>query len=87
MPDKEISAEEAQQMFVESVKNFRKEIDANIQTAEKFLGDKAPNDANYGREMALVRTKLQEAKMWAGKVLEAVGNPFPQELADKADAR
>jgi len=31
------------------------------------------------------RTKLQEAKMWAGKVLEAVGNPFPAELADKAE--
>jgi hypothetical protein len=40
---------------------------------------------DFGREMSLVRTKLQEAKMWAGKVLEAVGNPFPAELADKAD--
>jgi hypothetical protein len=84
MPGQEITAAEAQALFVESVKTFRKEIDANIQKAEAFMGNASPNGANYGREMALVRTKLQEAKMWAGKVLEAVGNPFPPELADKA---
>ncbi len=71
-------------MFVDSVKDFRKQIDAAIQKAEQFMGNASPNGSNYGREMALVRTKLQEAKMWAGKVLEAVGNPFPAELADKA---
>jgi hypothetical protein len=74
-------------MFVGSVKDFRKQIDAAIQKAEQFLGDKSPNGGSYGREMSLVRTKLQEAKMWAGKVLEAVGNPFPAELADKADVQ
>lgn len=82
---KEISAAEAQEMFVASVKDFRKQIDAAIQKAESFMGGVAPSTGNYGREMALVRTKLQEAKMWAGKVLEAVGNPFPAELADEAD--
>jgi hypothetical protein len=82
---KEVTAEEAQALFVESVMTFRKEIDANIQKAESFMGNASPNGQNCGREMALVRTKLQEAKMWAGKVLEAVGNPFPPELADKAE--
>lgn len=67
--------------FVEDIKTFRKEIDANINKAEAYLA----TPSNYGREMSLVRTKLQEAKMWAGKVLEVVGNPFPAELADKAD--
>lgn len=85
MPANEVSAAEAQDMFIVSVKKFRQEMDACIQKAESFLGDQAPNGKNYGREMSLVRTKLQEAKMWAGKVLEAVGNPFPPELADKAE--
>ena len=75
--------------FVASIKKFRTEIDSNIQTAEEFLSRptdplKKVDNLDYKREMALVRTKLQEAKMWAGKVLEVVGNPFPAELADKA---
>ncbi|MGF6428240.1 hypothetical protein ABIE91_003460 [Bradyrhizobium elkanii] len=44
-------------------------------------------DISCAREIALVRTKLQEAKMWAGKILEVLGSPFPAELADKAEAR
>ena len=35
-------------------------------------------------KIALVYTKLQEAKMWAGKCLEAIGSPFPEELRDEA---
>lgn len=65
---------------------FRKEIDANIKKAESMLGigeDSHPSPV-YGREMALVRTKLQEAKMWAGKCLEVLGSPFPAELRDEA---
>lgn len=72
---------------VAEVKQFRKEIDANIQKAEDMLS-RYPSEFQHiscGREVALVRTKLQEAKMWAGKILEVLGNPFPAELADKAD--
>jgi hypothetical protein len=36
-------------------------------------------------EAEIVRAKLIEAKMWAGKMLEALDNPFPPELADKAE--
>lgn len=68
--------------FVTDIKDFRVQIDAAIQRAEKWIA----TPQRYGhREMALVRTKLQEAKMWAGKILEVAGNPFPAELADKAD--
>jgi hypothetical protein len=67
--------------FVADVKDFRVQIDAAIQRSEKWLN----TPQRYGQhEMSLVRTKLQEAKMWAGKILEAAGNPFPVELADKA---
>jgi len=75
--------------YVVEIKAFRKEIDANIQKAEAMLAvyPKEILHISCAREIALVRTKLQEAKMWAGKILEVLGNPFPAELADKADAR
>ena len=77
------NAEEAFQIFVSDIKDFRKQIDASIQRAEVYLD--APFKMKGAREMALVRTKLQEAKMWAGKILDVAGNPFPAELADKAN--
>lgn len=62
-------------MTKEDVHQFRKEIDACIVKAQAEPGS---------REMALVITKLQEAKMWAGKVLEAMGSELPVEFQDKA---
>ena len=68
-------------MDQEGLHNFRTKIDACIKDAEKAMG----SGENYGREMALVRTKLQEAKMWAGKCFEAFPtNEFPEELKDEA---
>jgi hypothetical protein len=61
---------------------FRTKIDECIKIAEADLV-MAPRP--YGREMSLVRTKLQEAKMWAGKCLEFVdNNDFPEALKDEA---
>jgi|GEM_PF-2771534 len=73
------------------VKDFRREIDGLIQVSRpKALQESTPNTgalcghhAYYEREQ--VRTKLIEAKMWAGKILEALGSPFPKELADRAE--
>ncbi len=92
MAPEKISNDEVMKLaepFVAEVKQFRKEIDANIQKAEDMLArfPKEYQQVSTAREIALVRTKLQEAKMWAGKILEVLGNPFPPELADKADAR
>ena len=64
----------------DALHQFRKEIDADIKTAEACLETKPV----FAREMALVRTKLQEAKMWTGKCLEVLGTPFPAELRDEA---
>ncbi len=75
--------------YLAEVKEFRREIDANINKAEEMLS-KYPSelrDISCAREIALVRTKLQEAKMWAGKILEVLGSPFPAELADKAEVQ
>lgn len=63
---------------------FRTEIDACIKEAEYDLNCGKIEKSKYGREMSLVRTKLQEAKMWCGKCLEVEGAPFPEELRDEA---
>jgi hypothetical protein len=62
---------------------YRKDIDALIQRGQTLQEVIGRNKG--GREISLVVTKLQEGKMWAGKILEALGSPFPPELADKAE--
>ena len=74
--------------FEETIHDFRKEIDACIKKAEGYIGGKEVTSdfhSKYVREMFLVRTKLQEAKMWLGKVLEVTGSPFPPEYADNTE--
>jgi hypothetical protein len=65
---------------VEVIKTFRKNIDAQILYAESLMGinsasgypvPRAEITASAVRELGVVRTKRQEAKMWAGKILEA----------------
>jgi hypothetical protein len=41
----------------------------------------------FSESYAEVRINLTNATMWAGKTLEALGNPFPAELADKANVQ
>lgn len=65
------------------VKNLRVQIDKNIQEAQT-LAD-AIGRGSGGREISLVITKLQEGKMWAGKILEALGSELPKEFRDKAE--
>ena len=68
---------------VASMHEFRKEIDANIKKAKALLNNL--NRRTGARELALAHTKLQEAKMWVGKVLEELGAPFPKDLRDSAE--
>ena len=68
--------------YDEKMHDIRQKIDAII----GYVGN-VKNDTRYAkgkREIALVYTKLQEAKMWAGKVLEEIGQPLPAEFQDKA---
>jgi hypothetical protein len=67
----------------DEIHEFRKEVDAVIVKAQE-LQKRIGYDAG-GREISLVVTKLQEGKMWAGKILEAFGSPFPADLADKSE--
>ena len=70
---------------IEKLHDLRKRIDANIQYVSFLKGDSREDYKKFGREISLVYTKLQEAKMWAGKCLEQIDQPLPQEFADKAE--
>jgi len=75
---------ETSQSIVESFHDFRKRIDALIQVSEKYIENAdGSHNREFLRTMALTRTKLQEAKMWAGKTLEALGSELPAEFRDK----
>ncbi len=76
-----MESENREQTEIEfALHQFRMDIDACIKQSEGSLKTKP----RFAREMALVRTKLQEAKMWAGKCLEVEGAPFPENLRDEA---
>jgi hypothetical protein len=59
---------------------FRREVDAIIQE----VGQAKEAFQKGKRELSLAYTKLQEAKMWLGKVLEELGNELPEQYQDKA---
>ena len=61
---------------------LRQKIDACIKTARARL--EQMNRGPGARELALAHTKLQEAKMWCGKVLEELDSPLPEEYRDEA---
>ncbi len=67
---------------VDYIKAKRVAIDGLLQEMKVSKSLEAFKDC--GREMSISFTKLEEAKMWLGKCLEALGTPYPAELADKA---
>ena len=71
------------QVQADDIHLFRKNIDSVIQSALKLQSKIGRNSG--GREISLVVTKLQEGKMWAGKILEAIGSELPAQFQDKAE--
>jgi hypothetical protein len=65
----------------DTLHGMRKSIDTIIQWSNELRQNR---ESGYGREMSLVHTKLQEAKMWTGKCLEMLGSELPKEFQDKA---
>ena len=76
---------------VDEIKARRVAIDAEVQQVRKVGTTEV--DMNtidhelYSFAEGSVMKSLIEAKMWYGKMLEALGNPFPAELADKANVQ
>lgn len=66
------------------VKDLRVEIDRVTKQAQSLAESIARGDG--GRELSLTITKLQEAKMWAGSALGAMGHKLPEEYRDEHKA-
>lgn len=64
---------------VQPIKDLRVEIDHCILTVDKRLAEEP------SRALSLAKTKLEEAKMWAGKRFEEIGRTLPKEYQDKAE--
>ena len=67
---------------------LRKRIDELVYEVEAVLKNDMTDD--MARAYKLVRTKLQEAKMWLGMSIGALhmeNDPFPKELRDFSDKR
>lgn len=58
--------------------NLRRDLDSLLYRVEGHLAT-SPDD---GREMGIVRVKLQEAKMWAGQALGVRGSELPERYRD-----
>ncbi len=80
--------EEERSRLVPLIKEFRKQIDALIQQVQQdvklplHFKNFQPRSVNEAYDQ--VRIHLTDSKMWAGKMLEGLGNEFPAELADKS---
>ncbi len=78
-------------MTNQEVRDLRKAVDTVIFAIEQYQHDThdlSVSDRQDLREMALARTKLQEAKLWLGMALGARGDSgYPQELLDHCEER
>jgi hypothetical protein len=70
---------------VKLIKDFRLEVDGLVKLAAYYKANPISiNESPRGaREMALVHTKLQEAKMWLGMALADMGYTPPAEFLDE----
>ena len=59
--------------FQHSLHELRKQIDACVVETNRLRQANTP----AGREISLIHTKLQEAKMWGGKALGEMGSELP----------
>lgn len=80
---------------VETIKALRVQTDALIQAITNTPNDSDGPDSGtpiksqelyHMAEYQALRAAT-EAKMWLGKMLEGLNNPFPAELADKANVQ
>lgn len=73
---------EVSQHLIGKVKEGRVSIDGMIKYVERIR--QVENQGKGGREFSLAITKLEEAKMWLGKALGALGSELPAEYRDEA---
>lgn len=66
------------------LKILRRDIDELIQIVDnRRTTAEGQGYPVYIRELSIVKTKLQEAKMWCGKCIEVLGFPLPEKYRDE----
>ena len=66
--------------------DLRKKIDECIYEVEEMMKHENISHEEI-RCKRLVKTKLEESKMWAGKILQAQNSKLPEEFRDECKAR
>jgi hypothetical protein len=74
--------EDVDEYLRKEMHQLRREIDACIKMAQLKRGQMLHRLGT--RELDFAYTRLQEAKMWCGKVLEELNSPLPEEYRDEA---
>jgi len=74
-----------QNKIIEEIKEMRVDIDGITQFVEHVNDHpegKHKNNSLRSREISITITKLQEGKMWLGKLLQSIGaiNPYPESM-------
>jgi len=82
--NKENDMDDQEMDYKDKLHDLRVQIDRLINYSIDMKNDSRPQYTKGKRELALVHTKLQEAKMWVGKVLEENDSPLPPEYRDEA---
>lgn len=62
----------------EKAHEVRKRVSAAMEVCEHIRASLEEGAATGRRELALVITKLQEARMWAGKLAGELGSALPE---------
>jgi len=67
---------------IEQIKRNRVNMDIGLKNLKRLNARLDRGDG--AREVALAKTKLEEARMWLGKALGALGRKLPEAFRDEA---
>ena len=67
---------------IEQIKRNRVNMDIGLKNLKRLNARLDREDG--AREVALAKTKLEEARMWLGKALGALGRKLPEAFRDEA---
>lgn len=88
MPDIEATPPIPDSEAVEAISVIRADSVTLLEKVEELLADLGKSRHPAGREIALVKTKLQEARMWAGMGLSHFDTGFkPSDMPGQPESK
>lgn len=87
-PDEQEVPGSSPQAQVQAISDIRTECVPLLEKVEALLADLGKTRHPAGREIALVKTKLQEARMWAGMGLSHFDTGFkPSDMPGQPESK